>query len=85
MKFNVFIILISIAMIASSSLRAQEVDFLKCYNDPDSCTVKLKETPTATMKKSSPPSFQKGLDAYYSGDFATALPEFKPLAEQGHA
>jgi TPR repeat protein len=29
--------------------------------------------------------FQKGLDAANSGDFATALREWKPLAEQGHA
>ena len=29
--------------------------------------------------------FQKGLTAYYSGDYATALREFKPLAEQGNA
>ena len=27
--------------------------------------------------------FQKGLTAYKSGDFATALREWKPLAEQG--
>ncbi len=26
-----------------------------------------------------------GLIAYFSGDYATALQEFKPLAEQGHA
>ena len=29
--------------------------------------------------------FQKGLTAYDSGDFATALREWKPLAEQGGA
>ena len=29
--------------------------------------------------------FLKGLNAYYSGDFATALSEWKPLAEQGHS
>ena len=29
--------------------------------------------------------FQKGLTAYYSGDYATALSEWKPLAEQGDA
>ena len=28
--------------------------------------------------------YNKGVDAYYSGDFATALREFKPLAEQGN-
>ena len=28
---------------------------------------------------------QKGLDAYKSGDYATALKEWKPLADQGHA
>ena len=29
--------------------------------------------------------FQKGSAAYKSGDFATALREWKPLAEQGDA
>ena len=29
--------------------------------------------------------FNKGLTAFQSGDFATALKEWKPLAEQGHA
>ncbi len=29
--------------------------------------------------------FQKGLDAYDSGDYATALRGWRPLAEQGHA
>ncbi len=29
--------------------------------------------------------FQAGVDAYLRGDYATALQEFKPLAEQGHA
>jgi len=29
--------------------------------------------------------FQKGLNAYYKGDGATALREWKPLAKQGHA
>ena len=29
--------------------------------------------------------FDKGLAAYKAGDFATALAEFKPLAEQGDA
>ena len=29
--------------------------------------------------------YQKGLTAYQSGDYATALREWKPLAEQGHA
>jgi len=29
--------------------------------------------------------FQKGMDAYDRGDIATALREWKPLAEQGHA
>ncbi len=27
--------------------------------------------------------FQKGLDAYYSGDYATALREWSPLADDG--
>ena len=29
--------------------------------------------------------FQKGFDAYERGDYATALREFRPLAEQGNA
>ena len=29
--------------------------------------------------------FQKGYTAYYSGDYATALREWTPLAEQGDA
>ena len=29
--------------------------------------------------------YQKGLDAAMAGDFATALKEWKPLAEQGYA
>ncbi|MDP7661678.1 MAG: tetratricopeptide repeat protein, partial [Nitrospinota bacterium] len=29
--------------------------------------------------------FQEGLDAARRGDYATALKEFRPLAEQGHA
>ena len=29
--------------------------------------------------------FLKGLNAYHSGDFATALREWTPLAEQGHS
>jgi len=29
--------------------------------------------------------FLKGLNAYHSGDFATALSEWTPLAEQGHS
>ena len=29
--------------------------------------------------------FNKGLTAAQNGDFATALKEWKPLAEQGHA
>ena len=29
--------------------------------------------------------FQKGAAAYNSGDYATALKEWRPLAEQGHA
>ena len=31
------------------------------------------------------PDFQKGVTAARSGDFATALREFQPLAEQGHS
>jgi len=30
-------------------------------------------------------NFLKGLNAYHSGDFATALSEWKPFAEQGHS
>ena len=30
-------------------------------------------------------SFQEGVDAYKRGDYDTALKEFRPLAEQGHA
>ena len=29
--------------------------------------------------------FQKGWDAYDAGDYATALQEWRPLAEQGNA
>ena len=29
--------------------------------------------------------YRKGWDAYKSGDYATALREWKPLAEQGYA
>ena len=29
--------------------------------------------------------FQKGLEAYNAGDYATALQEWRPLAEQGYA
>ena len=29
--------------------------------------------------------YQKGLEAYFSGDYATALQEWRPLAEQGGA
>ena len=29
--------------------------------------------------------FLKGLNAYHSGDFATALSQWKPLVEQGHS
>ena len=29
--------------------------------------------------------FQKGINAYYSGDYATALREWQPLAEKGSA
>ena len=29
--------------------------------------------------------FQNGVTAFQSGDYATALRKFKPLAEQGHA
>jgi len=31
------------------------------------------------------PDFQEGTDAYERGDYETALKEFRPLAEQGHA
>jgi TPR repeat protein len=45
-------------------------------------------SPTVTAEKPpTPPSgdFQKGVAAYESGDYATALREWKPLAEQGNA
>ncbi len=45
-------------------------------------------SPTVTAEKPpTPPSgdFQKGIAAYESGDYATALREWKPLAEQGNA
>ena len=29
--------------------------------------------------------FYKGVEAHQSGDYTTALKEWKPLAEQGHA
>ena len=29
--------------------------------------------------------YQRGMDAYNAGDYATALKEFRPLAEQGNA
>ncbi len=29
--------------------------------------------------------FQAGVEAYDRGDYATALTEFRPLAQQGHA
>ena len=29
--------------------------------------------------------FEKGLNAYFKGDYATALLEWRPLAEQGYA
>ena len=31
------------------------------------------------------PDYEKGLEAYDQGDYATALRELRPLAEQGHA
>ena len=48
-----------------------------------------KVSPTVTARKSPPPSksadLQKGYTAYKSGDYATALREWTPLAEQGNA
>jgi len=48
-----------------------------------------KISPTVTAKKSPTEEwsadFQKGLDAYNKKDYATALREWKPLAEQGYA
>ena len=40
---------------------------------------------SAGVSKSESADFKKGLTAYESGDYATALREWKPLAEQGHA
>ena len=44
-----------------------------------------KTSPTVTAKKSPKGDFQKGMDAYEKKDYATALREWKPLAEQGDA
>jgi len=49
---------------------------------------KSKPSLTVTAKKSPAPfsgDFQKGLDAYDKRDYATALRELKPFAEQGNA
>jgi len=37
-----------------------------------------------SMGMSASADFQKGFTAYFSGDYETALREWKPLAEQGH-
>jgi uncharacterized protein len=39
----------------------------------------------AAIAPASAQDFQKGLDAYNRGDFATALREWRPLAEQRDA
>jgi TPR repeat protein len=39
----------------------------------------------ATLSPASAQDFQSGLEAFNRGDFATALREFRPLAEQGDA
>jgi uncharacterized protein len=47
-----------------------------------------KPSPTVTAEKNPSPSsgnFQKGLDAFEKRDYATALREWRPLAEQGNA
>jgi TPR repeat protein len=47
-----------------------------------------KPSPTVTAEKTPTPSsgdFQKGNRAYRRGDYATALRELKPVAEQGNA
>jgi hypothetical protein len=41
-------------------------------------------TLTLTLTTAHAADFQKGLDAFDSGDYATALKEWKPLAEQGN-
>jgi TPR repeat protein len=50
---------------------------------------KTKNAPTVAAQKSPEPSksadFQKGLTAAKSGDYATALQHFRPLAKQGNA
>ena len=38
-----------------------------------------------SMGNSESADFQKGLTAYHSGDYATALREWEPLAKQGYA
>ena len=43
------------------------------------------ERPPILLKKFERIGFQKGLDAANRGDFATALREWRPLAEQGDA
>ena len=45
-----------------------------------------KTTPSVYMKNevSASADFQKGLTAYKSGDYATTLREWKPLAKQGY-
>jgi len=44
-------------------------------------TKKSTENRAAAKRES---DYQKGRDAYYKGDYATALRVFKPLAERGH-
>jgi len=48
--------------------------------DPSEC-----EEPREKVRPSFSGDLQKGMNAYQSGDFATALREWKPLAEQGNA
>ena len=40
---------------------------------------------SAGVSASASADYQKGWNAYESGDYATALRELRPLAEQGHA
>ena len=55
---------------------------------PQQKIAEQKPSPTVTAEKPSASSsgdFQKGMTAYDKGDYATALREWKPLAEQGDA
>ena len=52
---------------------------------PPSPLVTDKKTPKGTTIKTPKGNYQKGIIAYQSGDYATALSKWEPLAKQGHA